>query len=87
MTAECESDTRARSRFSLAADLRTPLPAFEGLDHHPIGTSSGRKVFLCHEPAAIEFLRAKTGRSPTIKVEHSLEFSDHYGQRVYLCFE
>jgi len=61
----------------LQADLRTPLPPLEELQVHPIGLRDGKQVFLCTAAEAIKY-RA---------VEVSRDFSEHYGQSVYICQE
>jgi len=59
----------------LEADLRIPLPQKDELSMHPIGYRDGRKVFLCHGSVVLEFAI----------VEHSIEFSEHYNDMVFIC--
>ena len=64
------------SRFGwLQADLRRPLPPLEELTSHPIGVRGGRTLYLCR---ACDALRFST-------VERSADFSDFYGESIYIC--
>jgi len=59
------------------ADLRTPLPALEELEAFPIGVNlEGKRVYLCRAEEAIKYTH----------VEFSRDFTDHYGEKVYVCF-
>jgi len=59
------------------ADLRLPLPPLDGLHRHPIGrcTSTGSPLYLCRSEEATKF--------PS--VERSLDFSEHYGEPIFVC--
>lgn len=67
----------------LQADLRRPLPPLEELtaDGHPIGLVDGRRVYLCRiEPEQVREHGIKYGT-----VEVSKDFTEYYGERVYIC--
>lgn len=59
----------------LQADLRMPLPPLADLETHPIGMRAGQPVYLCRHTHAGQFL----------VIEHSKEFSEHYGENVFIC--
>jgi len=61
------------------ADLRTPLPQYQDIDHHPIGIHNGRKVFLCRLESALHDANYH-------EIQYSKEFTEHYGSPVYVCF-
>jgi len=58
------------------ADLRTPLPTLDELESFPIGVSQGRRAYLCRADEAIKY----------DVVEFSKDFTEHYGEKVYVCF-
>lgn len=59
------------------ADLRVPLPAsVQELHEHPIGVRDGKRVYLCSAQAAINHHI----------VELSQDFTEHYGEKVYICY-
>jgi len=65
----------------LTADLRNPLPPLEDLDEFPIGLRDGRRVYLCRiqpDDAHYHGLRYAS-------IEVSKDFTEHYGERVYIC--
>jgi hypothetical protein len=77
----------AASRFGwLQADLRTALPPLEQLTQHPIGLHEGRRVYLCHLDGATAHYQAQVTRGVQPRIEVSDDFTEHYGERVYLCF-
>lgn len=59
-------------------DLRTPLPPLEALSDapHPLGIHEGKRAYLCGSDQALSY--------PVVTV--SKEFTEHYGERVYICF-
>ena len=62
-------------------DLRTPLPAAaEELREHPIGVKDNRAAILVAE----SHLLASSAKYDL--VEFSDVFSEHYGERVYVCY-
>ena len=61
------------------ADLRGPLPPLEELDRLRVGrtpaASGGHTLHLCRGDEAIGYA----------SIERSLDFSEHYGEPVYIC--
>lgn len=68
-------------------DLRTPLPPLDELTEHPIGIHSGKKAYLCRESAAVDYYKetVTSGSPPSIEV--SPVFTEHYGERLYICYK
>ena len=58
--------------------LGMPLPALGELHEHPIGVRQGRRVFLCTADAALKY--------ETSSVELSKDFTEHYGESVFICY-
>ena len=61
------------------ADIRVPLPSIDELTEHPIGVRDGHRVFLCAERHLI------SAPPKYVAVEFSEDFTDYYGERVYVC--
>ena len=59
------------------ADLRGPLPPLDELDCLRVGTSreTGHTLHLCRAAEAVGFA----------SIERSVDFSEHYGEPVYIC--
>jgi len=57
------------------ADLRGPLPPLEDLDRLRVGSSRGHTLHLCRGSEAIGYA----------SIERSLDFSEHYGEPVFIC--
>ena len=61
------------------ADLRGPLPPLEELDRLRVGrtpaASGGHTLHLCRGDEAIGYA----------SIERSLDFTEHYGEPVYIC--
>eukprot|EP00320_Phaeocystis_rex_P014535 CAMPEP_0119060678 /NCGR_PEP_ID=MMETSP1178-20130426/4617_1 /TAXON_ID=33656 /ORGANISM="unid sp, Strain CCMP2000" /LENGTH=183 /DNA_ID=CAMNT_0007041807 /DNA_START=44 /DNA_END=595 /DNA_ORIENTATION=- len=57
------------------ADLRGPLPPLDDLDRLRVGLRDGHTLHLCRANQAITFA----------SIERSLDFSEHYGEPVYIC--
>jgi len=54
-------------------ERRFPL---DELESFPIGVSQGRRAYLCRADEAIKY----------DVVEFSKDFTEHYGEKVYVCF-
>ena len=63
----------------MQADLRGPLPPLEELDRLRVGrtpaASGGHTLHLCRGDEAIGYA----------SIERSLDFTEHYGEPVYIC--
>ena len=59
------------------ADLRGPLPPLDELDCLRVGASreTGHTLHLCRAAEAVGFA----------SIERSIDFSEHYGESVYIC--
>ena len=59
------------------ADLRGPLPPLDELDCLRVGASreTGHTLHLCRAAEAVGFA----------SIERSIDFSEHYGEPVYIC--
>ena len=72
------------------ADLRKPLPStleeLSQMNGFPLGVHKGRRVYLCHiQPERVR--EAQTHLASFAEIEKSRDFSDFYGETVYVCFE
>jgi len=68
------------SKFGwLQRDVRLPLPkSYAELYEAPIGARDGKTVFLCTADAALKY--------EAHEVELSKEFTEHYGESVFICY-
>jgi len=82
-------DSRPQSKFGwLNADLRQPLPQTidELTEAFPIGIADGRRVYLCRiQPDLVDEAHKQMAAFASIEV--SKDFSDYYGEKVYICTE
>jgi hypothetical protein len=72
------------------ADLRKPLPStleeLSQMNGFPLGVHKGRRVYLCRiQPGRVR--EAQTHLASFAEIEKSRDFSDFYGETVYVCFE
>lgn len=60
----------------MQADLRGPLPPLDELNRLRVGrTPAGHTLHLCRGEETAGFA----------SIERSLDFSEHYGEPVYIC--
>lgn len=64
------------------AEIRDPLPPLPELTEVRIGHRDEHEIFLCSE----DHLLSAAASKRFSRVEVSKDFTDHYGQRVYVCY-